>query len=88
MAITKDNNIKFYEAASRLLTKKMEQKNLSVSQVSGRGDVQFNTVKAAVSGTPFYAHQLIWMDEVLDISINDIMEEMTNEEESTIEDLI
>jgi len=104
MAITNENNIKFYEAVSRLLTNKMKEESLTVSQVSNKVGQQFNTVNAIVKGVPFYAHQMMWLMSELNISVEDVIREMNGEvdtsggygggpandyqEETTLDDLI
>lgn len=89
MAITNEEHIKFYKAASRLLTNRLQEENLTVSQVSTKSEQQFNTINAIVKGVPFYAHQLAWMEEHLGITVKDILREMENvKEETTLDDLI
>ena len=91
MAIKNKNDLLFYEAVGRLLTKRLADKKITVSTLASRLDLQFNTVKAVSKGIPFYAHQLVWIMKELNISMEEITNEMEDgngKEESTVEDLI
>ena len=63
----------FYEQIGIILRGKTAEKQLTVSVIARLGNEQYNTVRAALEGKPFYLHQALWISDLLDLSIDELL---------------
>lgn len=64
---------KFYEEFGARIKTARERKNLTLADVARLSGEQYHTIDRIEFGKAFTAHQLIWMREILDLSIDEVL---------------
>lgn len=82
----------FYSKVGVYLTKAAERKKLSYSAIATLSGEQFNTIKNALEGGRCSIHQAMWIKNILEVDLNELINfasqiegshvEESNEEES------
>lgn len=68
----------FYEQVGAILTARANEKQLTIATLGRLGGEQYNTVRSALNGKPFYIHQALWITKYLDLSIDELLHRVDN----------
>ena len=68
----KAENKPFYKVVGAIIKRRRLEFGLTVGQLSKLVDEQHATIKHIEAGKPFMLHHLMWMDQELNIGIEDI----------------
>ena len=67
---------KFYTALGHILAKRAEEIGSTISKVAHASGQQHNTVKRIFDGRNFMFHHAVWITQELNISIDDVIQQM------------
>ena len=67
---------KFYGSVGEFILAKMNEKRKTVGDIVKESGQQHNTVKRLLEGQKFMFHHVVWLTDVLDISVDEMMQVM------------
>lgn len=71
----KEHQELFYKEIGKRIANKIKENGTTISRVATSSGEQYNTVKSAVQGKPFYFHQAVWIED-LGIDIHKMIKEI------------
>jgi hypothetical protein len=66
----------FYKRVGQALTVAMQQRRITVTRLSALSGEHHKTIRGIMEGKPFYAHQSVWLNNVMGVDLNKIISSM------------
>lgn len=66
----------FYRAFGEVISEEMGKRKMTPYSLAESSGEQFNTIKRIMEGKPFHYHHVVWITEILNLSMDSVIQRL------------